>query len=169
VARRESTGASGGANELGPARIRTADLSVGSGARLVGGALGAGGLGMPAPSGQIRPPRTGGSTDSRHESRPPDLLDDRVWSLLGQDRQEAGPVEQTEAVNQADRAVAEYGRSVQALAGNGVDQGVLGGGRVDAATQNVAMVAVRRWIGSMAEGCLNLERAPLKMLRSRAA
>jgi hypothetical protein len=101
----------------------------------------AGRLGLGVWACQHRPARSGhpgrvGARDSRHESRPPDLLDDRVWSLLGQDRQEAGPVEQTEAVNQAGRAVAEYGRSVQALAGNGVDQGVLGGGGSMLATQN---------------------------------
>jgi hypothetical protein len=41
-----------------------------------------------------------------------DLLDDRVWSLLGQDVQEAWPVEQAEAVDQAGRAVAEDGCSL---------------------------------------------------------
>ena len=77
-----------------------------------------------------------------------DLADDRVWSLLGQDGQEAGPVEQAEAVNQAGSAVAEHGRSVQALAGNGVDKGVVGGGRVGAGDpEPVGMVAVAALFG----------------------
>jgi hypothetical protein len=41
------------------------------------------------------------------------LLDDRVWSLLSQDAQEAGPVEQAEAVDQAGRTVAEDSRPPQ--------------------------------------------------------
>src|SRR5215211_8538700 len=77
-----------------------------------------------------------------------DLGDDGVWSLLGQDCQEAGPVDQAEAVDQAGGAVAEHGRSVQALAGNGVDQRVLGGGRVGTGDpEPVGMVAVAALFG----------------------
>ena len=61
-----------------------------------------------------------------------DPLDDRVWSLLGQDVQEARPVEEAEAVNQAGRAVAEHGRPLQAITGNGPGEGVPGGDRVGA-------------------------------------
>ena len=52
-----------------------------------------------------------------------DLLDDRVWSLLAQDVEEARPLGQAEAVDQAGRAVAEDGSSLQTIAGNGVGQG----------------------------------------------
>jgi hypothetical protein len=77
-----------------------------------------------------------------------DLLDDRVWSLLGQDVEEARPLEQAEAVHQAGRAVAEDGSSLQAFAGNCVGQGVLGGGRVGAGDpEAVGMVAVAALLG----------------------
>jgi hypothetical protein len=77
-----------------------------------------------------------------------DLGDDRLWSLPGQDAQEAGPVEQAEAVDQAGRAVAEYGGSVQAIAGSGVGQGVPGGGGVGAGDpEAIGMVAVAALLG----------------------
>jgi hypothetical protein len=65
VACRETTEASGGTNEVGPAWIRTADLSVGSGAGLVGG-LGVGHAGTVRPD----PSTLGvvGERGSRHES-----------------------------------------------------------------------------------------------------
>jgi hypothetical protein len=62
----------------------------------------------------------------------PDLGDDLFWSLLGQDGQEAWPVEQAEAVDQAGCAVAEHGCSGQAFAGDRADKGVVGGGRIGA-------------------------------------
>ena len=46
-----------------------------------------------------------------------DLLDDRVWPLLGQDVQEGRPVEQAEAVDDPGRAVAQDGCSLQAIVG----------------------------------------------------
>jgi hypothetical protein len=72
-----------------------------------------------------------------------DALDEGVWSLLSQDLQEARPVEQAEAVDQAGGAVAEYGRSVHGISGNGVGQGVLGSGGIGAGDpEAVRMVAV---------------------------
>ncbi len=78
----------------------------------------------------------------------------RTWSMIASGPcsartcQEARPVEQAEAVDQAGRAVAEHGRSVQAIAGNGVGQGVLGGGRVGAGDpEAVGMVAVAALLG----------------------
>ena len=78
----------------------------------------------------------------------------RTWPMMAsgpcsaRTAQEAGPVEQAEAVNQAGSAVAEHGRSVQALAGNGVDKGVVGGGRVGAGDPKaVGMVAVAALFG----------------------
>jgi hypothetical protein len=63
--------------------------------------------------------------------------------LLGQDVQEARPVQQAEAVDQAGRAVAERRGALQALAGRGASQGVLGGGRVGAGDpEAVGLVAV---------------------------
>ena len=74
--------------------------------------------------------------------------DDGVWSLPGQDAQEARPVEQPEAVDQAAGAVAEHGCSVQAIAGSGVGQGVLGSGGVGAGDpEAVRMVAVAALLG----------------------
>ena len=78
-----------------------------------------------------------------------DLLDDRVWSLLGQDVQEGRPVEQAEAVDHPGRAVAEDGSSLQAFAGNGVGEGVLGGGGVGAGhPEAIWMVAVAALLGN---------------------
>ncbi len=77
-----------------------------------------------------------------------DLGDDGVRSLLGQDGQEARPVEQAEAVNQAGGAVAEHGRPLEAIARNGVGQSVFGGGRVGAGhPEAVGMVAVATLLG----------------------
>ena len=78
----------------------------------------------------------------------------RTWAMMASGPcsarmlQEARPVEQAEAVDQAGRAVAEHGGSVQAIAGNGVGQGVLGGGRVGAGDpEAVGMVAVAALLG----------------------
>ena len=77
------------------------------------------------------------------ELRRPDPLDDGVWSLLSQDAEEASPVKQAEAVDQAGRTVAEDGRSLQAIEGNGIGQGVLGRGGIGAGDpEAVWMVAV---------------------------
>jgi hypothetical protein len=58
-----------------------------------------------------------------------DLLDDRVWSLLGDGVEEARPVE-------------------QAAAGDGAGQGVLSGGRIGAGDpEAVGMVAVAALLG----------------------
>jgi hypothetical protein len=85
-----------------------------------------------------------------------DLLDDRRWSLLGQDGQEAWPVEQAKAVDQAGRAVAQHGGSGQAVSAGGVGQGVLGGGRVGAgdpeAVRMVAVAALGRQPATRAAG-----------------
>jgi hypothetical protein len=90
-----------------------------------------------------------------------DLLDDHVWSLVGQDVQEARPVEQAEAVHQAGRAVAQDGRSLQATAGNGVGEGVLGSGRIGAGDpEAVGMVAVAALLGDQAAANLPLQRPP---------
>jgi hypothetical protein len=77
-----------------------------------------------------------------------DLLDDGVWSLVGQDVQEARPIEQAEAVDQAGRAVAQDGCSLQATAGNGVGEGVLGSGRIGASDpEAIRMIAVAALLG----------------------
>jgi hypothetical protein len=77
-----------------------------------------------------------------------DLGDGGVWSLLGQGGQQAWPVEQAEAVDQAGGAVAQDGRPLEAFVGDGVGQGVLGGGRVGAGhPEAIGMVAVATLLG----------------------
>jgi hypothetical protein len=65
------------------------------------------------------------------------------------DVQEGRPVEQAEAVDLPGRAVAQDGCSLQAIVGNGVGEGVLGGGRVGAGDpEAVWMVAVPALLGN---------------------
>jgi hypothetical protein len=77
-----------------------------------------------------------------------DLLVDRVWSLLGQDVKEGWPVEQAEAVDQAGRAVAQDGRSLQATVGTvSVRACWAAEGSVLATQEAIRMIAVAALLG----------------------
>jgi Phage integrase family len=84
--------------------------------------------------------------------------------------QEARPVEQAEAVDQAGGAIAEHGHPLEAIAGHRVGQGVLGGGRVGVGDpEAVGMVAVAALLGDQLGEAAGMVGGDLARYTARSA